>query len=213
MAISKIIYKSSSSAQGETWMDLTQDTVSDVSHIRSGYVGHLNDGTSATGSYSGTSPTLTIKSITTNGTYDAEDDNADGYSSVTVNVPSGGSSAQIATGSVTGDGTTTLAIPCNFEPDLIYVYGDMSDSANNRGVVSITILKDTFAYMSNDSSASNTDEYFNACTHGLSGYGDPTNWYAAYSNGVLTINTLDNTSARRFRSGQTYNYKLVKWTV
>lgn len=33
--------------------------------------------------------TLVTKSITQNGTYDAEDDNADGYSSVTVNVPSG----------------------------------------------------------------------------------------------------------------------------
>lgn len=68
-------------------MDLTQDTVADASHIRSGFTGHLNDGTSATGSYSGTSPTLTTKSITANGTYNASSDNADGYSSVTVNVP------------------------------------------------------------------------------------------------------------------------------
>lgn len=34
-------------------------------------------------------PTLITKSITQNGTYDAEDDNADGYSSVTVNVSVG----------------------------------------------------------------------------------------------------------------------------
>lgn len=212
MAISKIIYKSSSSAQGETWMDLTQDTVSDANHIRNGYVGHLNDGTSATGSYSGTSPTLTTKSITANGTYNASSDNADGYSSVTVNVSGGGTSAQIATGSVTGDGTTTLAISCNFEPDFIYVYGDMSASASNRGVVSITILKDTFAYMSNDSSTSNTNENFTIGDHSISGYGDPTNLYATYSNGALTIDAVSNTSARRFRSGQTYTYKLVKWT-
>lgn len=124
----------------------------------------------------------------------------------------GGSSAQIKTGSVTGDGTITLAIPCSFEPDLIYVYGDMSASANNRGVVSITILKDTFAYMSNDSSTSNTNESFTAFDHSISGYGDPTNLYATYSNGTLTIDTVSNTSARRFRSGQTYTYKLVKWT-
>lgn len=36
---------------------------------------------------SGNSATLIEKSITENGTYDASDDNADGYSSVTVNVP------------------------------------------------------------------------------------------------------------------------------
>jgi hypothetical protein len=35
----------------------------------------------------GESATLITKTITANGTYDAEDDNADGYSSVTVNVP------------------------------------------------------------------------------------------------------------------------------
>ena len=41
-----------------------------------------------------TSATLITKSITANGTYDAEDDDADGYSSVTVNV-SGGITTQI----------------------------------------------------------------------------------------------------------------------
>lgn len=36
----------------------------------------------------GEPPTLVTKAITANGTYDASDDSADGYSSVTVNVPS-----------------------------------------------------------------------------------------------------------------------------
>ena len=39
------------------------------------------------------STTLTTKTITTNGTYSAEDDDADGYSEVTVNVPSGAASS------------------------------------------------------------------------------------------------------------------------
>ena len=38
---------------GTTLMDLSQDTVASASHIRSGYIGHLNDGTQVTGSYSG----------------------------------------------------------------------------------------------------------------------------------------------------------------
>lgn len=38
----------------------------------------------------GTTPTLITKTITENGTYDAEDDDADGYSEVTVNVSGGG---------------------------------------------------------------------------------------------------------------------------
>lgn len=125
---------------------------------------------------------------------------------------SGGTPVKTKTGTVTGDGTTTLTISCDFEPDLIYVYGDMSDSASNRGVISITILKDTFVYMTSDSSASNVTEDFVYGVHNISGYGDPANLYVAYSNGTLTFDTQSNTSSMRFRSGQVYNYKLIKWT-
>lgn len=45
----------------------------------------------------GGSATLITKNITANGTYSAEDDDADGYSEVTVNVPSGGASKNVQT--------------------------------------------------------------------------------------------------------------------
>ena len=48
-------------ANGTTLIDLSQDTVASASHIRSGYIGHLNDGTQVTGSYSGSSPSLQTK--------------------------------------------------------------------------------------------------------------------------------------------------------
>lgn len=48
----------------------------------------------------GGGPTLITKSITVNGTYDAQDDNADGYSEVTVNV-SNTSGESIVTGTFT----------------------------------------------------------------------------------------------------------------
>lgn len=44
----------------------------------------------------GEEPTLITKSITENGTYDASDDNADGYSQVTVNVSGGGEQSFVA---------------------------------------------------------------------------------------------------------------------
>ena len=43
----------------------------------------------STGTIPPEQPTLITKTVTSNGTYDADDDNADGYSSVTVNVSSG----------------------------------------------------------------------------------------------------------------------------
>lgn len=61
----------------------------------------------------GSSATLVTKSITANGTYSASDDSADGYSEVTVNVPSSGSSAwtKVAETSYTiANFTTTTAM-------------------------------------------------------------------------------------------------------
>ncbi|MBO7275414.1 MAG: hypothetical protein J6V15_03465, partial [Clostridia bacterium] len=40
-------------------------------------------------------PVLIEKSVTQNGTYSAEEDDADGYSAVTVNVPTGGESQPV----------------------------------------------------------------------------------------------------------------------
>ena len=78
---------------GTTYMDLSQDTVADASHIRYGYVGHLNDGTQVTGSYSGGSPTLQAKtniSPTTSSQTITPDTGYDGLSSVQINaMPSG----------------------------------------------------------------------------------------------------------------------------
>ena len=47
---------------------------------------------------------LVSKSITENGTYDPADDNANGYSSVTVNVEGGGGSSDFSTAEVTING-------------------------------------------------------------------------------------------------------------
>ena len=65
-------------------------------------------------------PTLITKTITQNGTYDAEDDNADGYSSVTVNVSGGGGTSwelldtrevQVATASSTAGEVVQIVVP------------------------------------------------------------------------------------------------------
>lgn len=129
----------------------------------------------------------------------------------TLGTGSGGSggTGQTTTGTVTGDGTNILEIPCNFAPDLIYVYGDMSGNVANRGVVSLTIIKDVAIYISNDSSASSTDEYADVL-HDITGYNesDTSTLHATYSNNTLTINTVTNSASLKWRSGQVYNYEL-----
>ena len=66
---------------------------------------------------------LVSKSITENGTYDPADDNANGYSSVTVEVEGGGGGGDFSTAVVTvtytGNDVLTLYIPIYYEvPDL-----------------------------------------------------------------------------------------------
>ena len=70
---------------GTTLLDLSQDTASSASHIRSGYTAHLNDGTQVEGTYSGSSPTiqsLTVNPSTTQQSFNAS--GVDGYKPVTV---------------------------------------------------------------------------------------------------------------------------------
>lgn len=69
-----------------TAADYTADTTITTDDPGSGYKSSFIVWLVAAGS----APTLITKSITENGTYDASDDDADGYSSVTVNVSGGG---------------------------------------------------------------------------------------------------------------------------
>jgi len=126
-----------------------------------------------------------------------------------------GGGAQELTGTFTGNGDISVQIPCSFAPNLIYVYGDLSGDVTLRGVISITLIKDTTLYLTADTSQSSTSENLVAIAHGFSGYNESNSSapHATYSNGVLTIDTGENTSSKRFASGITYNYKLVGLTL
>ena len=84
---------------GTTLMDLSQDTVASASHIRSGYVGHLNDGSQVTGTYSGSSPTIQSLSVTPSTSEQTfNSGSVDGYKPVTVDaMPSGTAGTPTAT--------------------------------------------------------------------------------------------------------------------
>lgn len=125
----------------------------------------------------------------------------------------GGVSKQEATGTVTGDGTTTLAIPCSFEPDEVYVYGDLSGDVNLRGIVSVMIIKNDVFYVTNDSSTSAAQEIGYFIKHNITGYNesDTSNPHAAYANNTLTIDMVTNSSSTRFASSISYSYDLVAY--
>ena len=73
---------------GKVLLDISSDTI-DAAHLIRGYTAHNASGEAIVGTAieSGESAILGTKSITSNGTYNASSDSLDGYSSVTVNVP------------------------------------------------------------------------------------------------------------------------------
>lgn len=76
------------------------------------------------GTYEGSGgATLISKSITLNGMYDAEDDNADGYSDVTVNVPNSYSAADegkvVSSGALVAQGSQTITQNGTYDTTLI----------------------------------------------------------------------------------------------
>ena len=80
-----------------------------------------NDFVSAIGDIP-TGGTLITKTITKNGTYSAEDDDADGYSEVTVNVPSGGGTVE--TGTFIATTADSLTIPVTSLHQFIAIWLD-----------------------------------------------------------------------------------------
>lgn len=127
------------------------------------------------------------------------------------NITTGGATV---TGSFIGSGTIEETISCDFEPDLIYIYGDLSGSIDLRGVVSIIIIKDTMALQTSDTSSSSVVENGQYLSHNITGYNESETSYlhATYSNGTLTVSTGTNTTANKFNSSITYSYKLIKWS-
>ena len=102
-----------------------------ASDITSGKLAFVN-GELVTGTASGGGATLITKSITANGTYNASSDNADGYSSVTVNV-SGGGGLEYETGTWTptndiARGEIAFTNTHDNPPCLVAVYDSSSPS-------------------------------------------------------------------------------------
>lgn len=101
-----------------------------ASDIANGKLAFVN-GELVTGTASGGGATLITKSITANGTYNASSDNADGYSSVTVNVSGGGLVYETGTWTPTNDiarGEIAFTNTHDNPPCLVAIYDSSSPS-------------------------------------------------------------------------------------
>lgn len=157
----------------------------------------------------GSSPTLISKTITANGTYDPADDNADGYSSVIANV---GPIAKKKTGTFTGNGSRSVTVSCDFEPDLVYWYTDPGTSASSGSVAGL-IARDMLAssVYRNNSTSNSTNTQIQIT--GMNTNGSSYNFKATYANSTVTLYCFSTGSRSLFRNNASYSYTFVKWTA
>lgn len=157
----------------------------------------------------GSEPELDTKTITVNGTYTASDDDLDGYSEVTVNVPT---PVKTATGTFTGNGTRQMTIPCDFEPDLIYWTSDPGTTASSGTVAGIIAREMMSANRYRNNSTTNS-HYAAIDITAMNTGGSSYSFRATYANSTVTLYCFSNNARSLFTNGRTYTYKFVKWTT
>ncbi len=222
----------------DTLIDLSQDTVADAIHIRSGYVGHLNDGTQVTGSYIGSSPNLQVKtniSPSASSQTIEPDSGYDGLSSIQVNAvtTTNLSAENIKSGVVVKIGDST-------DDDCVAsITGSYTGGSASIGTKTATNSDNTATSLSFSSLSGMPKAFFLRCTSQLTRsssysyyyvvsmryngtnttgnywrmsngtfYNDTSHYSYTYSNGTLT---LSSSAARGSAGGSFYNgnYELV----
>lgn len=152
-------------------------------------------------------PVIQPLTVTENGTFTAAN-GVDGYSPVTVNVPSSGGSAQSATGTFYGNDTNDVSFQVDFEPDLVCVcvsdLNAMQDSAHMAGII---IVRDLFAQCAYRRASTTT------FTNGSFGYDvvgmvRSTALKASYGSGLCTVHAVQ--GSYKFISACEYTWMAKK---
>lgn len=144
---------------------------------------------------------------TQNGTYDVTN-----LAELVVNVQGGSNPVKTKTGTFTGNGTRTIGVTCDFEPDLVYFTSDPGTTASS-GTVAAIIARDMMAatrYRNN--STTNSHYAVTPCVN-LNTSGSSYSWRATYANSKVTLYSYSNSARALLTNGRTYTYKFVKWTT
>jgi len=120
-------------------------------------------------------------------------------------------------GTFVGNNSNKIDIPCEFEPNVIFIYAE-NDTVEFSGLFLICIIKDRFAILSVDADIS-AFKKLQYISYSITGYNDPPvaeNDFttraaqASYSNGVLTVGAVSHVNSwYEFKSNVTFEYILV----
>ena len=205
-AASKAIANGSASASASKSISGHTATVTPSVTKTAGYI--------TSGSANGTAVTVSASELvsgsetkTANGTYDVTN-----LAELVVNV-SGGSAAQTASGTFTGNGTRQIDVSCSFEPDIVYFNSDPGTSASS-GTVAAIIVRDMMTATRYRNNSTTNSHYAIPAITGMNTAGSSYSWRATYNSSTQKVTLYYFSSGARalLTSNRTYSYTFVKYT-
>lgn len=140
---------------------------------------------------------------TANGTYDVT-----ALAQLVVNVAS---PVKTATGTFTGNGTRTIDVSCDWEPDLVYFTSDPGTTASSGTVAAIIVRGMMTATRYRNNSTTNS-HYAIPDIANMNSSGSSYSWRATYANSKVTLYCYSSNARGLLTSGRTYSYTFMKWT-
>lgn len=175
------------------------------------YVLNETDGFLAADEYVGTAGTVSAselvsgsQTITSNGTYDVTN-----LAELVVSVS--GTTVKTATGTFTGNGTRTIDVSCDFEPDIVYFTSSPGTTASS-GTVAAIIVRGMMAATRYRNNSTSNSHYAIPGIVDMNTSGSSYSWRATYANSKVTLYCFSNNARALLTNGRTYSYTFTKYT-
>ena len=139
---------------------------------------------------------------TENGTYDVTN-----LAELVVNI----SSVKTKTGTFTGNGTRTIDVSCDWEPDLVYFTSDPGTTASSGTVAAIIVRGMMTATQYRNNSTANSNYAIRDIAN-MNSNGSSYSWRATYANSKVTLYCYSTNARSLLTNGRTYSYTFMKWT-
>lgn len=123
----------------------------------------------------------------------------------------GGTTVQTKTGTFTGNGTRTIDVSCDFEPDIVYFTSNPGTTASS-GTVAAIIVRGMMAATRYRNNSTTNSHYAIPDITALNTGGSSYSWRATYANGKVTLYCFSSNARGLLTNGRTYSYTFIKYT-
>ena len=123
----------------------------------------------------------------------------------------GGSTVKTKTGTFTGNGTRTIDVACDFEPDIVYFTSNPGTTASS-GTVAAIIVRGMMAATRYRNNSTTNSHYAQIDITAMNTGGSSYSWRATYANSKVTLYCFSNNARALLTNDRTYSYTFVKYT-